>query len=308
MKRTIAIIAAGLLCLGAAAQEGPEVFQARFDRQVRMVGAAGVGVETILDRWEAAYPDDPQMHEGRYSFWLAKSMSSEVVQKDGRRYLGKEPVLALKDEAGNDVFYFEDNVFEDSLFALSQTAIDKAIGLAPDELAYRVDKITALMLYEKDSPDMATRELLQLINYHKSSAPEWTYRGLPVDAETFRQTILEYCFNLFQYGTPGSYEAFRVVSEAMLKLDPKDTDFMCNMGSYWLVFKQNSRQALKWYNKVLKIDPANYTAAKNCVLLARKEKDVKLEKKYLPALIAATDSDTERASCEARLQVLSQKK
>ena len=63
----------------------------------------------------------------------------------------------------------------------------------------------------------------------------------------------------------------------------------------------------KWYNKVLKIEPDNYTAAKNCVLLARTEKDTKLEKKYLPALIRATDSEMERASCEARLAVLNKK-
>ena len=302
------ITAAVLLSIAALGQTDAEGFKARYDRQVKAVGDAGVGVETILDRWEEAFPEDPAMLEGRYRFYLAKSMSSSVVSKDRNRYLGQEPVLTLKDSTGKDVFYFEDKVFVDSLFAKSQSAIDKAAALVPNELAYRVGKITALMLYEKDSPDMATQELLKLIDYQKTAKPDWTFYGLEVDEDSFRQTVQEYCYYFFQYATPGSYEAFRTVSEAMLKLYPKNTGFMSNLGSYWLVYKKNNRKALSWYNKVLKIDPKDYTAAKNCVILARKEKDTKLEKKYLPVLIEATDSETERASCKARLESLQKKK
>ncbi|MBR5905547.1 MAG: hypothetical protein IKZ51_03715 [Bacteroidales bacterium] len=308
MKRFLTILACLTLAAAAWGQTDAAGFKARYDRQTRIVGNAGVGVETILDRWEEAYPDDPAMFEGRYMFWLAKSMGSTVVAKDKPRYLGNEPVLTLKDSTGTDVFYFEDNVFTDSLFAKSQSAIDRAIALEPDELGYRVDKITALMLYEKDSPDMATQELLKLIGYQKSAKPEWTYYGLPVDEDSFKNTIQEYCYNFFRYATPGSYEAFRTVSEAMLKLYPRDTDFMNNLGSYWLVCKQNNRKALQWYNKVLKINPKDYTAAKNCVILARKDNNVKLEKKYLPVLIEATDSETERRSSQLRLESLSAKK
>ena len=307
MKRFVTISAFLLLAFAAWGQTAEE-FKARYERQVRMVGVDGVGVETILNRWEEAIPDDPDMLEGRYRYCLSKSMSSAVVAMDRARYLGEEPVLTLKDSAGRDVHYFEDTVFTDSLFARSQSAIDRAIAFAPDELGYRVDKITSLMIYEKDSPDMATQELLKVIDYNKKSRPEWMYYGLAVDEDTFKSTIQEYCFNFFRYATPGSYEAFRTVSEAMLKLYPKDTDFMNNIGSYWFVYKNNSRKALQWYNKVLKINPRDYTAAKNCVVMARKEKDKKLEKKYLPLLIEATPDETERAQCQARLEGLEKKK
>lgn len=304
MKKAILIFAAvlaGAICL---AQNTSSDFKARYDRQVRIVGTDGVGVETILYRWEEECPDDPEMLEGRYRFYLAKSISTNVVAKNAQKFLGNEPVLTLRDSLGRDVNYFEENVFVDSLFAKSQSAIDRAVSLAPSELAYRVDKITALMLYEKESPDMATQELLELIKFQKEQHPSWTYYGQPADEPTFIQAIQEYCFNLFRYGTPGSYEAFRTISEAMLKLYPKDADFMNNLGSYWLVYKQNTNKALKWYNKVLKLDPKNYSAAKNCVILARKNKNTKLEKKYLPYLIEATDSDAERAACKARLEGL----
>lgn len=304
MKHIFSIAALLLSCALMYGQDDPAAFKGRYERQVRTVGAAGVGVETILDRWEAAFPDDPAMLEGRYNYFLAKARSTEVVPKDASRYLGAEPVLTLKDSTGRDVYYYQEDFYVDSLFARSQTAIDKAISLQPSELGYRVDKITALMLYEKGSPDLATAELLKLIQYNKTARPSWTYYGLAVDDDTFVATVQEYCFNFFRFATPGCYEAFRTVSEEMLKIYPKNTDFLSNVGSYWLVYKQKPRQALKWYNKVLKINPKDYTAAKNCVILARSEKNPKLEKKYLPLLMEASDSEAERASCRARLETL----
>ena len=307
MRKAFVIIAL-LCCALCHAQTDATTHAARYERQVRIVGPSGVGVETILDRWEADFPDDPALLEARYKFYLAKSVSTTVVAKDAEKYLGNAPVITLKDSTGADVHYFEENIFVDSLFARSQTAIDRAVALAPQELAYRVDKITSLMLYEKDSPDLATQELLGIIAFNKNSKPSWTYYGMPVDDETFVSTVQEYCFNFFKHGTTSSYEAFRTVSEAMLKLYPSNTDFMNNMGSYWLVSKQNNSKALKWYNKVLKLDPSNYNAAKNCLLLARKSKNIKLEKKYLPLLIQNSPSESERMACEARLEGLQSKK
>ncbi len=306
--RKIFVIFGLLFCALCQAQTGAAEHASRYERQARAVGPAGLGVETILDRWEADFPDDPALMEARYKFWLAKSLTTTVAVKPTEKYLGNAPVVVLKDSTGADVRYFEENVFVDSLFARSQTAIDRAVALAPQELAYRVDKITSLMLYEKDSPDLATIELLSLIDYNKNSKPSWVYYGLPVDEDTFVATVQEYCFNFYKYGTPGSYEAFRTVSEAMLKSYPSNVEFMNNLGSYWLVYKQNPGKALKWYNKVLKLDPSNYNAAKNCVVLARKSKNTKLEKKYLPMLIQATSSETEKMTCQARLEALQTKK
>ena len=99
-------------------------------------------------------------------------------------------------------------------------------------------------------------------------------------------------------------EAFRSISEKMSGYFPRQTDFMSNMGTYYLVYKQDYKSALKYYNKVLKIKPGDYTAIKNCVLLARKQKDVKLEKKYLPMLVASSPDENEKVSAQVRLDAL----
>ena len=90
----------------------------------------------------------------------------------------------------------------------------------------------------------------------------------------------------------------------MLSYEPKNTLFMTNLGSYYLVAEHNDKAALKMYNKVLKLKPDDYAAIKNCVLLARNEKNAKLEKKYLQKLVEVTTDETERTSAKVRLQAL----
>ena len=62
MKRFLVILPALLLLAvqNSAAQSAAE-YKSAYERQVRMLGQAGVGVETILDRWAEAAPDDCDM-------------------------------------------------------------------------------------------------------------------------------------------------------------------------------------------------------------------------------------------------------
>ena len=53
----IIMMAALAACAAAAAQTTPEEFQARYERLVRNLGYSGVGIETLLDRWEEAFPE-----------------------------------------------------------------------------------------------------------------------------------------------------------------------------------------------------------------------------------------------------------
>ena len=70
MKR---LILTCLVLLGACAAFAQETtrdeYQARYERLVRNVGYSGVGVETLLDRWEAASPDDPAIPTARFNYY-----------------------------------------------------------------------------------------------------------------------------------------------------------------------------------------------------------------------------------------------
>ena len=276
----------------------------RYTLLVNKLGVEGVGVETLLQRWGKDYPDDMDMLLGKFTYYLSKSQSNSMEKIDASKYLGEAPTLTLKDSLGNDVNYFQVTNYDDELFGQATQAIDKAIGLAQDRLDLRLYKIAALIGYEKGSPDMALSGLKELIDYDGHSHPTWIYPGLEPGPDLFPSLVQEYCYTFFRQATPASYEAFKEVSEKMAGYYPKNTVFLTNIGSYYLVYKHDSKNALKMYNKVLKKDPGDYTAIKNCVLLARNDKNKKLEKKYLAMLSKVTPDETEKMQAEARLKSL----
>ena len=78
---------------------------------------------------------------------------------------------------------------------------------------------------------------------------------------------------------------------------------MSNLGSYHMLAKRDFKTAIKYYDKVLKKHPDNYTAIKNSVLAARMLGNVKLEKKYL-RMLAVHGNDSERLQAQKRLETL----
>ena len=189
----------------------------RYQLLVSKLGTDGVGIETLLQRWGKDYPDDTDMLLGKFSYYLTKSQSSSIEVKDAAKYLGNAPALTLKDSLGKDVNYFQVMSYDDELFGKATQAIEKAIELNPDRLDLRLFKISSLINYEKDSPDMALAGLKALIDYNGHSHPKWEYPDV-VEAgdDLFPSVMQEYCYAFFKIGTPHCFEAFKELSEKML--------------------------------------------------------------------------------------------
>ena len=310
MKRILTTLAALALPLFLLAQTtSQEDYIRRYNNLVNRVGASGVGVETLLDRWAEDYPDDPQQFLARFSFWFDKCRSSNVIQLPQDRYLGNEPLLPMTDSLGRKNNFFEDPTFDDEMFGHALEALDKAVALEPQRLDFRLLRIDALTAYEKGSPDMALASLKSLVDENYKQHPAWTHGSIEkVDDEVFKALIQDYCFAFFRLGTDSSAEAFRALSEHYLTYSKDDPLFLDNIGSYWLVSKKDYKKAQKYYDQVLKKHPDDVTAIRNCVLLARTKKDVKLEKKYLAMMAQHGETEVDRASAQARLDALNGKK
>ena len=304
MKKILLILAAAALSLSPLRAQTDEEFRAQYLRQASAVGLSGMGVDYILGKWEKAFPESPAMLRARFSYMFDKCRMSQMVIKDQSRFLGEAPVVTLKDSLGRDVNYFEEFIYDDALFGAALKYLDRGIEARPDDISFRFDKISALLAYEKESPEMAGGEILALIDLEASSHPAWRDGDAELEREDFASGIQDYCSILYGIASPVSYEMFRGISERMAKLYPGRAEFMCNLGSYWFGAQKNYNKALNCYGKALKIDPDNYAAIKNCVLAARKGGNVKMEKKYLPMLIRVTPSEAERRAAEARLGVL----
>ena len=291
MKRISAALAALVLVCTALPAQSVD-WQKKYERQVKAVGLSGVGVETILDSWGAADSSSVDYLAARYAFWFDKSHSLVVEAHDSPRYLGMEPMFELSDSSkSNTVWYYQVDSFDDELFGRALRYLDKAAAAMPAELEYRVWKVSALMLYEKESPDMTLGLIISLIDEDRSTGQKWLYQGEEQDRDFFDGLIQEFCWNLFNLGTPQAREAFLKVSEKMLSYDRKSPVFMANVGSYLMSVKEY-KKALKQFDKVLKLDPDNDTAIRNCVTIARILRDDKLKSRYNPMLSRLSSGGT----------------
>ena len=111
--------------------------------------------------------------------------------------------------------------------------------------------------------------MLDLIDYDATAHPEWMFNGAPVTREDFEAAVQEYCYVFYKTGSANSYESFRILSERMLKINPKSALFLNNMGAYWQVVRRDDKKAAKYYKKVLKINPDDAAAKANMALIER---------------------------------------
>lgn len=308
MKNRILILLLGLVCLVPLhAQESKEDYLRRYNNLVGRVGADGLGVETLLNKWEAAWPEDPNQMIARFSLCFLRSRHTSVVPMEQDRYLGNAPLIPMTDSTGKKVNYFEVAEFDDALFAEANAAIGKAIATAQNHLDWQILKINALLAYEKEKPEMTLQELKSLVTFHYTRKPDWVHDELgTVTPEQFEAFIQDYCAVLFRMNTPTSMEAFKSLSEHMLTYKKENPLFLDNLGSYYLI-KKDYKKARKYYDQVLKKHPDDMTALKNSILMARTAKDIKLEKKYLALMAANGETENDRASAQGRLDAYNRK-
>lgn len=304
MMKKIIMFAAALLLFHTAvlAQTESERYEQRYDMLASRLGPAGVGVETVLDNWAKVDSTNAKMLLGRFSYYFTKAQTAEVVSKPQKKYLGMDPLLTLKDSLGNDVYYFQQNVFDDELYGQAIKAADKAISFWPDRLDFRFMKANAYIAYEKESPDMALAFLTALVDENVRRKGAWEYEGAAADPDFFEDAMQEYCFSFYTIGSDASREVFLALSQKLSGLYPGNAGFMNNIGSYYLV-KHEYKTALKYYDKVLKKHPSDYTAIQNGLIAARRLKSEKLEKKYLTMMVKH-GPEKDRMTAQLRLDAL----
>lgn len=273
-----------LLLAAMCGAQNTQDFLRKYNILVSQVGPGGVGVETLLDNWAKADQDNADMLAAKYTCYLTKSQSTDIVTRPEKKYLGSDPVLSLVDSTGAHVYYYQVLSYDDELFGEAIKAMDRAADVYPERLEFRFMKINAYVSYERESPDMALSCLTDLVEEYVKGGSDWTYEGEQADEMFFIDAMQEYCVSFHTLGTPSSYEAFRKLSEVMLSHYPDAYIFRSNIGTYHMQVRKDYKTALKYYGQVLKKVPDDYTSIANSVLAARQMKNKKLEKKYLDKL------------------------
>ena len=294
-----------VLCMASvmSAQTPSERYEQRYDLLVSRFGAAGAGVETVLDNWEKVDSTNARLLIARFDFYFTKAQTVGVVMKDKKKYLGMEPVLTFKDSLQRDVYCYQETFYDDELYGSAIKAIDKAVTVYPERLDFRFVKANALIAYEKESPDMAMNYLKSLLAEASARSTDWDYGDEKVGKPFVEEAMQEYCYSLYSIGSTQSRDAFFNLSQLLSEAFPSNMQFVNNMGSYYLL-KEEYKTALKYYGKVLKKDPKDYTAIKNSALSARRMRNSKLEIKDLNMMVRY-GSESDVMAAKARLEALS---
>jgi hypothetical protein len=143
-------------------------YEKRYELLVSQVGPGGIGVETLLDKWQAVDSTNHKMLSARFDYYLAKSQSEQVIKKSQKKYLGMEPLLSLKDSTGAPVYYFREMLYDDELFAKALKTADRLASLYPDDLERMmpqesIDAGVALLYTEKDALDDVANAVKTLV-------------------------------------------------------------------------------------------------------------------------------------------------
>ena len=166
-------------------------FLRKYSILVSQVGPGGVGVETLLDNWAKADQDNPDMLTAKYTCYLTKAQSTEIVTSPNKRYLGLDPVLSLADSTGAAVYYYQVLAYDDELFGEAIKAMDRAADVYPERFDFRFMKVNAYVSYERESPDMALSCLVDLVEEYAEGDLEWTYEGEKTDEMFFIDAMQE---------------------------------------------------------------------------------------------------------------------
>ena len=256
-----------IVCLIAArftlTGQTTENFLQRYDLLVSRVGPSGIGVDNLLNNWYKADSTDINVLLARFNYFYSASRRDSVVCRYSKKYLGMAPILSLKDTLGRTTYYYSESFFNEQTFGNAIKWLDRALVLHNSRLDLCFMKADALLSYEKASPDMTLDYLKSVVEANFTRKSTWDYPGADVDAEFFNGALQQYCYTFFQIGTTQSMEAFKSLSELMLKYQPKDVNFINNIGAYYTAVKDNDKQALKYFRKSLKINPSDSVAIKN---------------------------------------------
>lgn len=273
MKKFLLAIAF-LAAISASAQNNQDFLQ-RYNRLVSRVGFAGVGVDNLLNNWYKSDSLDMNVIIARFNYHYALSESDTVVSSFARKHLGNDPIMTLKDSLGRNVNYFKESLFDETQFGNALRYLDKAIALDNTRLDLCILRANALLAFEKSSPDLTLAYLKEIATKNYSKKYKWSYPGKDLEEGFFCSLMQDYCYEFYNIATTQGYEAFRDLSQIMVKYEPKSTHFVNNIGSYYFVGKGNAKSALKYYKKALKIDPDDEVAKKNIALIEARSKKKK---------------------------------
>ncbi|MES2847459.1 MAG: tetratricopeptide repeat protein [Bacteroidota bacterium] len=223
-----------------------------------------------LEKWQKEQPKDPEMFIAFSNFYFSKS-HNEIVRLDTKP--GKENNFEMTDSAGNKGYMYSEIYFTDSLITKAYNYLSMALLHNPSRLDIYFGQ--AYMLQETKNYTAQSLRIINIINKFYTTPTGWLWTdNKPCEnmPDLFTGSIYRYCTGFFKAEQDSLVIA---VSDAMIKVFPKDVRFYSMAGSSYAANKKY-REAVSYYEKAIAIDPKDVIVLHNLayvsMLLPDKEK------------------------------------
>ena len=195
-----------------------------------------VATSSLLKKWEAAKPKDPELYIAYFNYYFSKS-KKEVIALEKKQKRGESMAVYNTDSTGGKpvAFLNSEISYERDNFQQGMEYINKAIELFPSRLDMRFGKIYALGLAHDH--EAFTKEVVSAINYNATIKSKWLWEDSKSrhDGEAFfLGGIQNYVNTLYDAGDT-QLPNMRKISEAVLHYYPNHVESLSNVAITYMI-------------------------------------------------------------------------
>lgn len=211
------------------------------------------GQYSLLQSWEKATHDDPELYVSFFNHYFAKSRQ-ETLSLTATPLKG-ESVRLTKDDDKKVVAYLGSKMsFSKTDFDLGISYIEKGIGKFPNRLDMRFGKTYALGQIE--DYERFKDEIIRAIDFFDAGKNRWLWReNKPLDQPKafMLKAVQDYIVQLFDSGDQNT-QYIKPIAETVLKFYPDHIESLSNLSVVSMV-NGNFDDALVALKKAEKLDP-----------------------------------------------------
>ena len=268
MKRNILFLVIGLLFCSVS---NGQTFKQDFSAALRAKDM--VKAEKILNAWDFADANDPELYTSYFNFFTIKSLEKDST--------------ALDKEYSNKALEF----------------ISEGIERYPTRFDMRIAKIYMLGRLKDFIP--FTNEVINLINYSKKIENNWKGENFSLineAHEVFYGSVMEFQEILFAEKKTSLYNNINQISNEMVRNYPNHVQSWLNISTIYAIQKEYDK-SIETLLKAINIEPKNAVLLFNIALVYGSKGDNSNSKKYLELTIANTTDKEEKIKEAAQKQL-----
>ncbi len=291
MSRHIRFLFFGLTLL--VNQVSGQTFKQQFNDLVSKKDT--VGEQQILEKWEKADSNDPELYVAYFNYFAKKS-KKEIVRLDGNGK-GREGLQIMdKDSSKKEpvAFLYGDTYYDKDILKKGFDYIDIGIKKHPNRLDMRFGKI--YMLGQIEDYEKFTVEIINTIDYSIINKNQWTWSDdQPVDnpKQFFLGSLQGYQVQLYNTENDDLLDNMKRIAETVLKYYPDHIEGLSNLSIVFMLQKQYDK-ALESLLKAEKLNPKDYIVLSNIAQAYKKKGDTNNAIKYYELTIKHGDDQAKK--------------